>query len=505
MRGSARHLVAIAAGLLAGSAMSCGGGGSSATTTQTQNPGTPVLTSLSPTSVSVGSSDLTLTVSGSNFVPGTEITWQGNEMPTLYVSSTSLQADLPASDLTTAGTYQVAVEDPMDLGGKNSSGLPFTISNQTSTSGLTFVNVVANDLAWDPVNQIIYLSLPSVAGANGNSVQVLDPSTGALGTNVFAGSEPDLLVVSESSQYLYVALDGSSSLQRFNLPALTEDINISFGPASFYGPYLAMDVEPSPAADGTVAFVLGVLGVSPEEEGGVHIYDDSIARANALCGFIQSGCTSDGGGDLFDSIQWSPTADEMYMLNTEDTGFDYYTAPVTASGFGSVTDYGALAGGFGDVLHYDATTNLLYTDYGVVIDPTTGLKAGQVSASGLAAPDGKNGLIFYLGQTSANAGSATYTIQSFDINRLTPISSISFQNVNGTPSHFIRWGTNGLAFTTVAGSGSGSSGGVYLYSGSLVTASARPAVLPQENVQRTWSCAEDRTPRAAGRSCTAKH
>lgn len=484
MRASTRHLMVLAAAVFAGSAMGCGGSGSgtttTTTTTQNQNPGTPAIASLSPASVSVGSPDTTLTVSGSNFVPGSEITWQGNAVATLYLSSTSLQTDLPASDLTTAGTYQVAVEDPTDVGGDKSSSVSFTISNQTSPNGVTFINLAANDLAWDPVNQVIYLSVPSVAGANGNSVQVLNPSTGILGTNVFAGSEPDLLAVSETSQYLYVALDGSSSLQRFKLPALTTDINISFGVAGFDGPYVAMDVEASPAADGTVAFVLGAPGYSPEEEGGVHIYDDSTPRANGLCGWIQSGCTGPGAGQLFDSIQWSPAADQMYMLNNEDTGFDYYAAPVTASGFGTVTDYGGLAGGFGDILHYDATTNLLYTDYGVVIDPSTGLKAGQISASGLAAADGKNGLIFYLGQTTANLGSSTYTIESFDINRLTPVSSINLPNVIGTPSQFIRWGTSGLAFTTVPG-------GVYLYTGSFVTTSARPARLPAENVRRTWS------------------
>jgi trimeric autotransporter adhesin len=257
MQGSTRYLAVLAAGIFAGSAIGCGGGGSgtTTTTTQTQTPATPAIASLSPASVIVGSPDTTLTVSGSGFVPGTEITWQGGQVPTLYLSSTSLQTDLPASDLTTAGTYQVAVEDPADIGGATSSSVPFTISNQTSSGGLTFVNTAANDLAWDPVNQVIYLSLPSAAGANGNAVQVLNPATGILGTNVFAGSEPDLLAVSGSSQYLYVALDGSSSLQRFNLPALTTDINISFGPASFYGPYLAMDVEASPAADSTVAFV----------------------------------------------------------------------------------------------------------------------------------------------------------------------------------------------------------------------------------------------------------
>jgi hypothetical protein len=563
--------------LLAG----CGSSGSSMTTPATQP--APQVSSLSPSSAVAGSAGMMLTVSGSNFVPGSEITWQGTEVATLYVSSTSLQTTIPTSSLTSAAIVQVGVENPSGEGGTSASTVPFTISadnspnpapvltsitpttaqtgassvvltltgsgfiptstvllngsltiptvyqsatsltatipalnlesagtltvsvenptpgggtseaqtltvgQPSSANGVTIIDAEANDLAWDPVNQVIYLSLPSAAGSNGNAVQVLNPATGVLGANAFAGSEPDLLAVSKSSKYLYVALDGSSSLQRFNLPELTTDINISFGPASFYGPYVAMDVEPSPVADGTVAFVLGTPGVSPEEEGGVHIYDDSTARPNALCGFIQIGCTGETGGDLFDSIQWNPAASEMYMLNNEDTGFDFYEAPVTASGFGTVTDYGALAGGFGDMLHYDNTTNLLYTDYGVVIDPTTGTKTGQIDASGLAVPAGQNGLIFYLGQTSSDLSSGSYTIESFDINRLTPVGSLTIPNVVGTPAHFISWGTSGLAFTTVSSTGSTTPGAVYLISSSFVTTNSESSEAPAENVHRTWS------------------
>lgn len=462
----------------------------------------PVLTSISPNSAMAGAGSTQVTLTGSNFIPASQVLLNGSiQLSTVYESSTLLMATIPSSSLATAGSLTLSVSNPTP-GGGTSTGAAFKVNSNSSTSGETVVDVAANDLAWDPVNQVIYLSLPSSDGANGNSVEVLDPTTGNLGTSVFAGSEPDLLAVSKTSQYLYVSLDGSSSLQRFKLPGLTPDIDLSFGPANFFGSYVAMDVEASPAADGTVAFVLGNLGVSPEEEGGVLIYDDSTERANSLCGFnggfgsAGTSCSSSN-GNLFDSIQWSPAADEMYLLNNEDTGFDFYEAPVTASGFGSVTDYGALAGGFGDQLHYDDTTNMLYTDYGVVIDPATGEKAGTIDASGLAVPDGANGIIFYLGQTLTGGSANTYTIESFDIHHLTPIATLDVHNVTGLPTHFIRWGSNGLAFTTEPGGVNGGGGQVYIVSGSFVT-NTTPGELPTENVRMTWD------PRLPGRSAAVR-
>lgn len=102
----------------------------------------------------------------------------------------------------------------------------------------------------------------------------------------------------------------------------------------------------------------------------------------------------------------------------------------------------------------------------------------------LAAPDGKNGLIFYLGQTRPNLGSNNYTIASFDITHLTPVGTLNIQNVSGTPIHFIRWGTQGLAFATDAA--------VYVIDNSFVTANAKSSGMPTEEVQRTWGSSRNR-------------
>jgi hypothetical protein len=465
------------------------GSGSSPSTPATTPNAIPTLTSVNPTSMQAGAAATTITLTGANFVATSNVTWNGKTLTSAYQSSTTMTAQVPASDLQTAGTAEVAVVSPTP-GGGTSGNVSFAV-NAAGPAGQMVVNLPANDLVWDAVNQVIYLSLPSDTGSNGNTIQVINPVTGALGSSVFAGSEPNLLAVSTTSKYLYASLDGSSSLQRFVLPGLTTDINVSFGTASFYGSYVAMDLQASPMSDGTVAVVLGTPGTSPEEEGGVQIYDNAVTRPTPLCGFIEIGCTGLGtGGGLFDSIQWNPAGTEMYALNNEDTGFNFYTIPVTSNGFGAVTSYGALAGGFGDKLHYDATTNLLYTDDGVVINPSTGTKVGEFDASGLAVPDGANGMIFFLGQLSSSFGSSNYTIQSFDINHFTPIGTLTVSNVVGSPTHLIRWGTNGLAFTSnnylYGLEPSEQQGAVYLLSGSFVSAMANERSVTAENVHHTW-------------------
>lgn len=244
--------------------------------------------------------------------------------------------------------------------------------------------------------------------------------------------------MSATGDYLYVGLNGASIVQRMTLPDLGTDVQIALGNDSQFGPFYASDLQTAPGADGTVAVVRSVVGESPAEEGGVVIYDNGTARANPLCGFIQPGCTGTGGSGLFDSIQWNADASMMFASNEEDSGFDFYTVPVTSNGFGTVTDYGGLGG---SAIHFDPVTKYVYGNNGSVVDPVAGVKVGTFDASGLMVPDGSLGVAFFLGQNLFNSGSTSYTLQSFDIHKFTPIGSLTIANVIGTPTHLIRWGT----------------------------------------------------------------
>lgn len=345
------------------------------------------------------------------------------------------------------------------------------------------VPILANDLAWDPVYKKIYLSLPSIDAPTGNSVQVVDPYRGSLDQHVFAGSEPNLLSVSQTSKYLYVSLNGSSNVQRLSLPDLAPDIEIPLGSSSFDGPYYAMDMQAAPNADATVAVVRGTPGVSPEEEGGVLIYDDAVARPNVLCGWIEAGCINPGGPALFDSIQWNADASQLYAANYESSAFDFYTIPVSAPGFGTVTDYRGVIRGYSDRIHYDPVTSYLYGNDGEVIDPATGTFVGTFADSGLMVPDGANKIAYFLGQTPAQLGTADYTIESFSMEHFTPILSVTVANVTGSPTHLILWGSNGLAFTTVDRSVSPQTGAVYILSSSYLNGDTTAGLLSTENVQ----------------------
>jgi hypothetical protein len=108
-----------------------GGGASNAQTFTITNP-VPTTTALSPASVVAGGSPFTLTVTGTNFVAGSVVRWNGAARTTTYVSATQLTAAIPATDVATAGTATITVFNPTP-GGGTSNPQTFTILNPVPT------------------------------------------------------------------------------------------------------------------------------------------------------------------------------------------------------------------------------------------------------------------------------------------------------------------------------------------------------------------------------------
>jgi hypothetical protein len=113
------------------------GGGTSgaATFAVSGNNPTPVLTSVSPMTVTAGNGAFVLTVNGSNFTPTSQIRFNGVARPTTFVSPTQLTATIPATDASVSGTYVVDVTSPTP-GGGNSGSVILTVSPTTTTPGL---------------------------------------------------------------------------------------------------------------------------------------------------------------------------------------------------------------------------------------------------------------------------------------------------------------------------------------------------------------------------------
>jgi IPT/TIG domain len=86
----------------------------------------PAITGLTPSTVAVGVNGFTLTVTGTNFVSLSKIEWNGDQIPTEYVSSSELQAQVSASVVETVYPVSINVFTSAP-GGGTSNASPFTI------------------------------------------------------------------------------------------------------------------------------------------------------------------------------------------------------------------------------------------------------------------------------------------------------------------------------------------------------------------------------------------
>jgi hypothetical protein len=108
------------------------GGTSIARTFTIKNPPVPVISRISPKSLTAGGEAFTLTVNGRGFINDSAVQWNGASRTTTFVSATRLTAEIPAADIAVAGTAQVTVFDPAP-GGGTSNAQTLTINNPVPT------------------------------------------------------------------------------------------------------------------------------------------------------------------------------------------------------------------------------------------------------------------------------------------------------------------------------------------------------------------------------------
>ncbi|HEY6002774.1 MAG TPA: cytochrome c peroxidase [Anaeromyxobacter sp.] len=96
----------------------------------------PILLSVSPPGEIAGSAGFTLTVTGSGFLGGSIVLWNGVELPTTYVDPSTLTAQVPGGDIASPGTSAISVRNPAPGGGR-SAALPFPVALPSSVFTLT--------------------------------------------------------------------------------------------------------------------------------------------------------------------------------------------------------------------------------------------------------------------------------------------------------------------------------------------------------------------------------
>jgi subtilisin family serine protease len=93
----------------------------------------PIVSSLSPASVTAGGPAFTLTVNGSKFLNRSVVTWNGSARQTTFVSATQLQASISAADIAAAGSALVGVLTSSPGGGA-SNALTMTVNSAPALS-----------------------------------------------------------------------------------------------------------------------------------------------------------------------------------------------------------------------------------------------------------------------------------------------------------------------------------------------------------------------------------
>lgn len=392
----------------------------------------PAVSALFPACAALGSSDLTITVNGQNFVPSSVVQWNGAPRSTTYTNSSQLSVVITAQDLQTLGNNNVTVSNPAPGGGESSSQV-FT----------TYLALRANALIYNPVSQLLYAATPSATGPQlGNSVVSIDPTTGVLGTPIFVGSEPNELALSSDGTTLWVGLQGAGAVREVNLTTQTAGLQFSLGGgAGIYSPpstATALAVVPGQDNSVAVAFTNGFNSKTD-----LAIYDSGVARPGTEPGNLGAAL---GTG----AIEFDPTGTMLYQVGE---GFGYAT--VGRTGVTQITPLNTTVNTSG-LTDLRIDNGFAYLSNGIILNVTTGDQAGQFSvapgqaAIGPVVPDSTIGKGFVLINPNY---SGSYQIKVYDLATLDLDGSIAVSGVNSfspviSPSTFQRWGQNGLAFST---------------------------------------------------------
>ncbi len=128
------------------------GGGTSLALSFTINPvhdGSPTITNISPTSAALNGAAFNLAVTGTNFVSGDYVTWNGGLRTTTFTSATQLSAQILATDLTQQMVAGVAVHTSQL--GIASPSVSFQVGSAPSSSA-KFPQVISVNASGGPAD-----------------------------------------------------------------------------------------------------------------------------------------------------------------------------------------------------------------------------------------------------------------------------------------------------------------------------------------------------------------
>ena len=299
-------------------------------------------------------------------------------------------------------------------------------------SGAIRMAMPNQNLAYSPVLNMLYATVPDAAPGLGNSIVPLDPNSLNASHPLWVGSRPSLSAVTQDGLHLYEALGASNVLWRINLTAFTPDLDFALYNTGG-SPVWATSLVPLPAGPNSVAVLQG--GGAGALGNTVTIYGSGVALPQ------------DAGAGWDTVLALSDDGMTLYGLNGFSTspGFDSYA--ITAQGVSNPSAALSVTPPGGNQLFSDLKcgNGLCVTSYGIVIDAVHNRVLGVCPISGFASPllDVPDQRAYFL-----IAGTNDIGITSCNLNTFLPAEQFTLTAQPEFSGNLIMTPANQIAFNT---------------------------------------------------------
>ncbi|MFD2720355.1 beta strand repeat-containing protein [Hymenobacter monticola] len=397
------------------------GGGTSAATTFTVNAPAPnpvpTISSLTPSSVFVGTASQTLTVAGTNFLSSSVVSLNGITRTTAYVSPSQLTITLTAADQATVGTYDVTVTNPAP-GGGTSGTATFTVApNPVPTiSGLAPSTAVAGSAGFSLVVTGNNFVTGSTATFNGTTRAVTYNSPTQLTVAVLAGD-----IATAGSYNLAItnpAPGGGTTTSTFTVTSAPANSTLLL--YSFPNRTVAADAPPASSANVSGSNFSGTNG-----------------RTTATNVYATSNYNNNGSSTRISTnyVSFSVTPNANYQMSLSELSFKDQSA---------LTSGGGLPPTSVDVL-YSSSSSFSNPQVVGTYSTSTTLTPRSFSFSNVTALQNVTGTVYFrIFPYGGTNGSAVYTVDDVKLDgNVAPIPALVFYSkATGNLNTLATFGTN---------------------------------------------------------------
>lgn len=294
------------------------------------------------------------------------------------------------------------------------------------------IGVEAQQMVFDPVRRLLYLTLAGAAPVHPNTIVTVDVAAAAVAAVTPIGSNPNALALSDDASTLWVGVDGALSLRKVTLtttpPTVGPLVQVPQPSGGLASPATAASIAVLPGSATTIA-VETLAG----RFFGTYLLDDGVARTgNTTSDLIQATQIVAGPPGYF------------FGYNAGDTGFELFTYTASSAGL-SQTEVRDLLSGFGTTIVYDR--NHLFARNGDILDvsaPSSPVAAGMIGAGPIAIRDANHLLLISTGMSGTTSGAQMYLIDR---------TTLSTAGMLALPTEFssTTFGGGTIAFAYVGG------------------------------------------------------